>query len=116
MAIATTVEKNSLATKYSTDGAFIALFTADPGTSGSVVGEVSGGAYARVSISWGAASGGVITGTATVNVPASTTITFAAVTTAGTAGVSDLRDRVSITSQTFSTAGTYAATLTFTIT
>jgi hypothetical protein len=114
MAIATTVQKNSLCTKYSTDNAFAALFTADPGGTGTVVGEVSGGAYARVSIAWGAPAGGVITGTATINVPAGTTITFAAGCTAGTAGVSDLRDKVAITSQTFATAGTYALTLTFT--
>lgn len=116
MAIAITAEKNSLATKYSTDGAYMALFTADPGTTGSATNEVTGGSYARVAISWGAASGGVITGTATINVPASTTITYAAVCASGTAGTADLKDRVAITSQTFATAGTYAATATFTMT
>ena len=114
MAIATTVQKNSLCTKYSTDNAYAALFTADPGGTGTVVGEVSGGAYARVLIAWGAASGGSITGTATINVPAGTTIIFAGGCTAGTAAVSDLRDKTSITSQNFATAGTYALTITFT--
>lgn len=114
MPIATTSMKNTLATSYKGAAVFLALFTADPGTTGTVVGEVSGGAYARVSITWGASSGGVVTGTATVNVPASTTITFAGVCTSGTGGTSDLLDRVAITSQTYGTAGTYAATATFT--
>jgi hypothetical protein len=116
MAIATTTEKNSLATKYGTDAAYVALFTADPGTSGTVSGEVTGGspAYARKAITWGAASGGVITGTVTFDVPASTTVTFAGVCSAATGA--NLLDRVAVTSQAFATQGTYALTLTFTLT
>lgn len=116
MAIATTAEKNSLATKYGTDAGFGAIFTADPGTTGTVTGEVSGGspAYARKALSWGAASGGVITATATFDVPASTTVTYAAVCASGTAGTADLKDRVAVTSQTFATQGTYQVTFTFT--
>lgn len=114
MPIATTALKNTLATSYKTAAVYAALFTADPGGTGTVVGEVSGGTYARVAVSWGAASGGVVTGTATLNVPASTTITFAGVCTSGTGGTSDLQDKFAITSQPFSTAGTYALTLTFT--
>ena len=114
MPIATTALKNTIATSYKTAVVYAALFTADPGATGTVVGEVSGGSYARVAIVWGAASGGVVVGTATINVPASTTITFAAGCTSGTATTADLLDKVAITSQTFSTAGTYALTLTFT--
>lgn len=116
MAIATTAEKNSLANKYGTDCGFAALFTADPGGSGTVVGEVTGGspAYARKAISWSSASGGVITGTVTFDVPASTTVTFAGVCASGTAGTSDLKDKAAVTSQTFSTQGQYVLTLTFT--
>lgn len=114
MAIATTALKNTLATSYKTAVVYAALFTADPGSTGTVVGEVTGGAYARVAIAWGAASGGVVTGTATINVPAGTTIIFAGGCTSGTGGTSDLLDKVAITSQNFATAGTYALTLTFT--
>ena len=114
MAIATTALKNTLATSYKTAVVYAALFTTDPGTTGTVVGEVSGGTYARVIITWGAVSGGVATGTATLNVPAGTTIAFAAGCTSATAGTADLQDKVAITSQTFATAGTYALTLTFT--
>lgn len=116
MAIATTAEKNSLATKYGTDAAYVALFTADPGTSGTVVGEVTGGspAYARKAISWGSASGGVITATVTFDVPASTTITYGGLCTASTGNT--LIDRVAITSVTYPAQGQYVATCTFTIT
>lgn len=114
MAIATAAEKNSLATKYGADAVYAALFTADPGTTGTVVGEVTGGtpAYARKSIAWGAASAGVITGTVTFDVPTGVTITFAGVCTALTG--STLIDKITVTSQAFASQGTYTLTLTFT--
>lgn len=116
MSIATTAQKNSLANKYAADCGFAAIFTADPGGTGTVVGEVTGGspAYARKALSWGSASGGVITATCTFDVPAGTTVTFAGVCTSGTAGTSDLKDKAAVTSQTFSTQGQYVLTLTFT--
>ena len=112
MAIATTAEKNSLATKYGADATHAALFTADPGTSGSVTGEVTGGTYARKAITWGAPSNGVITATVTFDVPAGTTVTFAGVCSASTGAT--LLDKAAVTSQNFATAGTYQLTLTFT--
>lgn len=114
MAIATNTLKNTLANAYKGAAVYAALFTADPGGTGTVTGEVSGGTYARVAIAWGSPTAGVVTGTATINVPASTTITFAGVCTSGTAATADLQDKFAITSQTFSTAGTYALTVTFT--
>ncbi|MGZ4663716.1 MAG: phage tail fiber protein [Frankiaceae bacterium] len=116
MAIAITAEKNSLATKYGTDAPYGAIFTADPGTTGTATGEVTGGspAYARKAISWGAPANGVITGTATFDVPAGTTVTFAAVCASATAGTADLKDRISVTSQNFASQGTYAVTFTYT--
>ena len=116
MAIATTVEKNSLATKYAADALFASIYTADPGVTGTATGEVTGGtpAYARKSITWGAPANGVITATVTFDVPAGTTVAFAAVNTAGTAGGADVRDRIAVTSQSFASQGTYALTLTFT--
>lgn len=114
MAIATTTAKNSLATKYGADATHAALFTADPGTTGSVTGEVSGGGYARKPITWGAPTNGVVTGSVEFTVPASTTITHAAVCSASSGA--NLLDKVAITSQTFATAGTYELALTFTLT
>jgi hypothetical protein len=112
MAIATTAEKNSLATKYGVDAVALSLHTADPGTTGTS--EVSGGspAYARKAITWGGASGGVITGTVTFDVPAGTTVTFVGVWSATTAGT--FLDKASVTSQAFATQGTYQVTATFT--
>lgn len=114
MAIATTAEKNSLATKYGVDATHAALFTADPGTTGAVTGEVTGGspAYARKAITWGAASNGVITATVTFDVPAGTTVTYAAVC-GGLTGA-NLLDKAAVTSQNFATQGTYQLTLTYT--
>jgi hypothetical protein len=114
MAITTTSLKNTLATSYKNAVIYAALFTTDPGATGTVVGEVTGGAYARVIITWGTITNGVVTGTATLNVPAGVTIAFAAGCTSATAGTADLLDKVAITSQNFATAGTYALTLTFT--
>lgn len=110
MAIATTTEKNSLATKYGTDALFAALYTTAP--SGGAAGtEVTGGTYARQSLTWGAPANGVITATATFNVPAGVTLAGAGVHTAVTAGT--FLDGGAI-SQAFATAGTYTLTLTFT--
>ena len=113
---AVVVEKNSLASKYAADALFASIYTADPGITGTATGEVTGGApaYARISLTWGAPSSGVITATATFNVPAGVTVAFAAVNTSGTAGTADVRDRVAVTSQAFASQGTYALTLTFT--
>jgi len=111
VAIATTTEKNSLATKYATDALYGALFTTAP--SGSTPGtEVTGGTYARVAVSWGAAAGGVITATVTVNVPAGVTINGAGLYSAITAGT--YLDGGSVPSQAFAAAGTYTLTLTYT--
>jgi hypothetical protein len=114
MAIATTAEKNSLATKYSADAVYGAAFTADPGTTGTVTGEVTGGspAYARKTITWGSASGGVITGTCTFDIPTGTTLTYVAVCSASSGA--NLLDRVAVTSQAFASQGTYTATFTYT--
>jgi hypothetical protein len=116
MTIAVTAQRNALATAYGTNAPFGALFTADPGTTGTVTGEATGGspAYGRVSMGWGAASNGAITGAPTFNVASGTTVTYFGVCVSGTAGTSDLRDRVAVTSQAFSSQGTYTVTATFT--
>jgi hypothetical protein len=114
MTIATTTEKNSLATKYATDAVAASAHTADPGTTGTS--EVSGGspAYARKTISWGSASGGVVTASVTFDIPASTTVTWIGIWTATTAGT--FLDKGTVTSQAFATQGTYTVALTFTVT
>jgi hypothetical protein len=69
---------------------YLALFTATPSDSGGGT-EVSGNAYARQSISFGAASGGQVANDVAVNFPAATpsgwgTIVAVAIFDASTAG------------------------------
>jgi hypothetical protein len=111
MAVSTTAEKNNLATKYGTDGAYVALFSTVP-SGGSPGTELTGGTYARVAAGWGAASNGVISGSATLNVPSGATVAGVGLFTASTGGT--YIDGGSVTSQTFGTAGTYTVTLTYT--
>lgn len=112
MTIQTTTQKNTLATSYGSAAAFGAVYTTVPG--GSAGTEPSGGspAYARKALSWGAASGGVVTVTVTFDIPASTTIAGAGVHTLVTAGT--YLDGAAVTSQAFATQGTYTVTFTYT--
>lgn len=109
MAIATTTEKNNLATKYGTDAAFATLFSTAP--SGATPGtEVPG--ITRQALAWGAASNGVITATATFSVGSGATVAGAGVYTALSGGT--YLDGGTLSSQTFGSAGTYTLTLTYT--
>jgi hypothetical protein len=109
--------KNTLANAYGTAATFAAIFTTDPGTTGTATGEVTGGApaYARKAITagWSAASGGVITGSVTFDVPA-VTVAYAAVCSSVTAGAATVQDRIAITSQPFNTQGTLTVNFTYT--
>jgi len=120
MAVTTDAQRKSLATAYGTAAPYGALFTSTgPGTTGAATNEVSGGTYARVAIVWGTAttvsSTATITGNAVAyNVPASTTVTYWGCCVSSTATTADVRDSVAITSQLFSSAGTYTITPTYT--
>jgi hypothetical protein len=84
--LSTTGANQALAT---TNWGFVSLHTSDPGTTGTP-GEVSGGspAYARVAVTWNAASSGSVTNSSavTINAPASTTFTHFGIWSASTAG------------------------------
>jgi hypothetical protein len=117
MAIAVLAQRNALATSYGTAAPYGALFSADPGTSGSVTGEITGGAppYARKALSWGAASASAITSGATAfDVASGVTVTFFGVCVSSTATTADLRDKVGVTSQAFASQGAYTVTATYT--
>jgi hypothetical protein len=116
MAIAILAQRNALANAYAAAAPNGAIFTADPGTTGSVTGEVTGGApaYARKSIGWNTATASVTTGTPTFDVPSGVTVSFAGPTVSATAGTADLRDKVAIGPQAFSSQGTYAVTFQYT--
>lgn len=113
MAIQTTAEKNALATDYGADAPYGAVYTTTPSASAGT--EPSGGspAYARKALSWSSASGGVITATATFDIPAGATIVGVGLHSAVTAGT--YIDGSSITSQAFASQGTLTVTFTFTM-
>lgn len=114
MALPITVQKNSLCDKYKADCVYACLFTAAPLTTGAATSEVVGAIYARVAITWGTSASGVVTGTATLNVPAGVTVTHIGCTTGATKTTADVRDTADVTDQAFGTDGTYALTLTYT--
>ncbi|MDD5762177.1 MAG: hypothetical protein PHP88_06660 [bacterium] len=89
---------------------YASLHTASPGDNGA--NEVAGGspAYARKSIAWGAASGGVITATnqPVFDVPAGTTVAFVGFWDALTAG--NFVGSADVTDEVFAGQGTYTLT------
>lgn len=116
MAIAVLAQRNAMATAYGVAAPNAALFTADPGTSGTATGECTGGspAYTRKAVSWGAPSASAVTGAPVFDVASGTTVTFAGVTVSATPATADVRDRVAVTSQAFASQGTYTCTMTYT--
>jgi hypothetical protein len=84
---------------------YISLHTADPGSTGTS--EVTGGTYARKSITWAAASSGAIalSNQPVLDVPAGTTITHIGLWSAVSGGTFYGGD--DITSEAFVSAGTY---------
>lgn len=85
----------------------VALFNGDPSGAGT---EISGGTYARQSVTWNAASAGNLdsSNAPTFDVPAGATVNHIAIYTAATGGT--LLAYRSVTAETFSSAGTYTVT------
>jgi hypothetical protein len=112
MAIASTFGKNSMATHYGTIATHGAIYTTAPGASAGT--EPSGGspAYARKPLTWSSASGGVITASATFDVPAGTTVVGTGLHDALTAG--NYIDGKTETSVAFPTQDTVTVNFTFT--
>lgn len=81
---------------YTAPTPYLALFTSDPGETGNLSGEVSGGGYARVAISgkMSAASGGTSSNSSALTFPTATadwgTITHAAIVDSGTVGAGNV--------------------------
>lgn len=93
---------------FTADFTYISLHSASPGTTGA--NEISGGSYARVATTWAAASDSASTGSqVTLNVPASTTIAYFGIWTAGSAGTYGGGGPLS-SSETYNSAGTYELT------
>lgn len=112
MPIQTAQQRENLAQEYGTRATYAALYSTIPGASAGT--EISGGspAYARRPLSWTTGSvDGIITATATFDVPAGATIRGAGVHSAASGGY---LDGAGVTEQAFSSQGTYVLTLTFT--
>ena len=113
MTIATNQQKENLAVAYGAQALYASLHSADPGATGTS--EISGGApaYARKALTWAAGTpDGVVTASATFDVPASTATTHAGVWTAATAGTFLDKTTAAYASQT--AQGTLTVNFTFT--
>lgn len=119
MAIATDLQRKVCANAYTGAAPYGTLFTATPAASGAATSEVTGGSFARVNMAWGTAatsgSTAVSTSAATAfAIPASTTVTYWGCCVSATLTTADVRDTAAVTSQTFSSAGSYTVTATYT--
>lgn len=115
MAIKTAQQRRTLADAYASAAKFGAIYTTVPGAAAGT--EPSGGtpAYARKSLTWSAATDdgtkATVTATVTFDVPSGVTIAGAGLHTALTAGT--YLDGAAVTSQAFSSQGTYEMTFTY---
>jgi hypothetical protein len=112
VAIQTAQQRENLAVAYGGAATHGSLHTASP--SQGTPAEVTGGspAYARKALTWAAGSvDGVVTASATFDVPAGATVTHAAVWSAATGGT--LLDFIAVTQQQFSTQGQLTANFTY---
>lgn len=111
MAGLTTAELNAAVDFAATRMPYASIHSADPGGTGA--NEMTGGSYARVALSWGAASGGdAVTGQATVNIPSGAHPTHFGLWSASTAGTFRGGGALSADPGTYGAAGTYALTVT----
>jgi len=112
MAIAATFTKNALATKYGQLATHGAVYTTAPGATAGT--EPTGGtpAYARKALTWAAGATGVVTASATFDLPAGTTIVGSGLHDALTAG--NFIDGKTETSVSFPTQDTVTVTFNYT--
>lgn len=112
MTIAVAATKQVLANAYAGIGTYLALCTADPGTTSTVGSEASGGSYARKQFSWTQTGGGVVTGSSvTFDVPAGT-YTYVALCSAATGAA--MFDKAQISPTTLGAAGKITVNVVFT--
>ena len=113
MPIQTVLERNSLVTKYTTDNTHAALQSTVAATTLGT--ELAGGApaYARKVLAWAAAAASTSSATqVTFDVASGSTVASVALFDALTVG--NYRDGVNVTSQSFSSQGSYAVTPSYT--
>jgi hypothetical protein len=112
MAVQTAAMRDILANAYHGSALYGALYSTAPGASAGT--ELTGGspAYARKSLTWASNNGG--SASATFDVASGSSVQGAGVHSAVTAGT--YYDGATVTTQSFASQGTYAATFTFTVT
>lgn len=71
--------RNALASAYAAQATHGYCATADPGTTTTVSNEVVGGTYARKPLTWSAPSNGLITASATFDIPVGMTVAWTGV-------------------------------------
>src|SRR3954447_26167296 len=112
MAVQTVTMRNDLVDAYKTQDTHCALASTEPGSPAGT--ELSGGApaYARRTSNWGATASGAATAAPTAfDVPSGATVAGVMFYNALTAG--SYLDGATVTSQSFSSQGTYTVTATF---
>jgi hypothetical protein len=110
VAIQTVLQRNALATAYGAAATHSALASTTPGATAGT--ELTGGGYARIALTWATAANSATTASATHTVGSGATVAGGMLYDALTAG--NYRDGVGVTSQAFSSAGTYTVTYTYT--
>lgn len=100
--------KNLMLNELASAAVYVSLHTGDPGATGLL--EVTGGSYARQSITWNAAAAGNLDSSnqPVFNVPASTTVTHVGLWSAITLGT--FYGSFDVADETFNNAGTYTLT------
>jgi hypothetical protein len=109
--------KNTLATAYKNAAVAGALFSATPGTTGTATNELTGGGYARQTISWGTVANGAVATSSNIvfSVASGATVSHFGVCSSTTATTADVQDWYDLVDQTFSSAGTYSVSANVTV-
>lgn len=100
--------KNAMLSEWGSLATYASLHTGNPGENGA--NEVSGGSYARKSVSWGTPSGGSMSATnqPVFDVPGSTTVSYVGFWSASSGGT--FYGYADVTDESFTNPGTYTLT------
>lgn len=108
MTLASSLGADAAVAGVTADTPYMSCCTGSPGTTTTAANEVSGGGYARQSITWGSAASSQIASSNAQNysIPASTTVSYVGLHSASSGTGDYYQGGALTTSQTFSTAGT----------
>lgn len=118
MTIRVGAQRDALANAYAAAAPYLAGFTADPGSTGAATGELTGGSppYARKALNWTTASGGTgqVSGSATLDVAAGSTLAWLAVCSTNVVAAATVRDTYDNVDQPFVSQGQETVSVTYT--